>query len=832
MTDATNPTPIPVVERFASLASFRASHNDLLQAYHRQGVMPEIMERVRLFIAQGQATGALLDEENDRWIAQGLLDYWSATLHRAGEAFPDAALEDFDPELAPELPDEHCPYVGLDAFSEQRQALFFGRQRLIQAMLDKLTETRLLTVVGPSGSGKSSLVLAGLIPALKDGALAGSEQWYYTPRIVPGSDPLANLARLLETALAAPAEDRASWARLQVARLREDPDHLAALADVSEGVPVVMVVDQFEEVFTLCTDAAACHVFITGLIGLIRSSGLRHTVVLTMRTDFESFVARMPDFQSLFEAGAVQVTPLNAAELREAIEAPAARVGLKFETGLVDALLQDTLGEPAALPLLQFTLLKLWENRERNRITWEAYKRLGGGRLALARSADSFYNGLIPEEQVTARRIFMRLVRPGQGLEFTSNRVKREALFQAGEARDRVERVLKKLIAVRLVRLSEGDVSADAQVEVAHEALVRNWPRLVDWLEEERDIIRRRQRLTDAAEHWKTLGKDAGALLPVTLLHEASRAVESSGVQLNDIEAEFVQASQEAIEAAKKTELAREVELAQSRVRLEHEQKKGEVQAMEAMHFREMAIEFAWERYIIPAAIFVTLVVGAILAYVLSNRNASALLAYALTVSVATYVIVKRLEYKVEGHCALVIETGSGHKVRWGPTTYYRWPFGENVRALVPLSPLQYITSAKSIQLGADNKVDLRVMVHYSVDISNREMYQDEVNVLNSVYRVQLEEPSTADRSEAKPDSRSYTVEDLRRIWEKRLLKDIIATMIEVLPGRSNDELTGEDIQARTKMIDEARLRLAARVHQWGLEITDMGILDAETSKG
>lgn len=123
-------------------------------------------------------------------------------------------------------------------------------------------------------------------------------------------------------------------------------------------------------------------------------------------------------------------------------------------------------------------------------------------------------------------------------------------------------------------------------------------------------------------------------------------------------------------------------------------------------------------------------------------------------------------------------------------------------------------------------------MVHYSVDISNREMYQDEVNVLNSVYRVQLEEPSTADRSEAKPDSRSYTVEDLRRIWEKRLLKDIIATMIEVLPGRSNDELTGEDIQARTKMIDEARLRLAACVHQWGLEITDMGILDAETSKG
>ena len=792
MTDATNPTPIPVVERFASLASLRTSHNDLLQAYHRQGDMPEILERVRMFIVQGQATGALLDEENDRWIAQGLLDYWSATLHRAGEAFSDAALAEFDPELAPELPDELCPYVGLDAFSEQRQAVFFGRQRLIQAMLDKLTEARLLTVVGPSGSGKSSLVLAGLIPALKDGALPGSEQWYYTPRIVPGSDPLSNLARLLETARAAPADDRTAWARLQVERLREDPDHLATLADAGGDVPVVLVVDQFEEVFTLCTGDTARQAFIAGLIGLIRSPGLRHTVVLTMRTDFESYVARMPDFQPLFEAGAVQVTPLNAAELREAIEAPAARVGLKFETGLVDALLQDTLGEPAALPLLQFTLLKLWENRERNRITWEAYKRLGGGRLALARSADSFYNGLIPEEQVTARRIFMRLVRPGQGLEFTSNRVKREALFQAGEARDRVERVLKKLIAVRLVRLSEGDVAADAQMEVAHEALVRNWPRLVDWLEEERDTIRRRQRLTDSAEHWKALGRDPGALLSVTLLREASRTVETSGVQLNELEAEFVQASQRAIEAAEETELARIVEMVQTQALLESEQRRAEYEAREAIHFRRMAKALFWERIVIPAAIFATLFAGAILAYVLSKHSAIALLAYLLAVSVATYLIVNRLECKAQRDCALVIENKGGPVVRWGPTTYYRWPFVERFRAIVPLYPLQYTTPANSIQLGTKDKVDFRLMVYFRVHASNREGYQDEENVLNSVYRVQLDGPSTADHPEAKPDSRSYTVDDLRRIWEKRFLKDIIATMIEVLPGRSYNRVVAK----------------------------------------
>ena len=240
----------------------------------------------------------------------------------------------------------------------------------------------------------------------------------------------------------------------------------------------------------------------------------------------------------------VRVTPLSAAELRDAIEKPAQKVGLKFEAGLVDQLLHDVLGEPAALPLLQFTLLKLWDHRARNRITWQAYNRLGGGRLALARSADDFYKELIPEDQATAKRIFLRLVRPGEGLEFTSNRVRLRTLYQAGEARDRVQRVIDKLIAARLVRVTEGDIAADAQIEVAHEALVRNWPRLVDWLEEERHTLRQRQVVTDAAERWNASGRDPGALYTTeTLLAEALRVVESSGTPLNEQETEFIQAS-------------------------------------------------------------------------------------------------------------------------------------------------------------------------------------------------------------------------------------------------------------------------------------------------
>jgi hypothetical protein len=312
-----------------------------------------------------------------------------------------------------------------------------------------------------------------------------------------------------------------------------------------------------------------------------------------MRTDFETFILRLPGFQPFFEQAVVRVTPLNPAELREAIERPAEAVGLKFEEGVVEALLQDILGEPAALPLLQFTLLKLWEHRDRNRITWDAYGRLGGGRLALARSADELYESLIPEEQITARRILMRLVRPGEGLEVTSSRIRRADLYLAGEARDRVDRVLQKLIDARLLRLTEGDTAADRQVEVAHEALVRNWPRLVEWLDEERERIRERVRLTEAAEQWEQIGRDPSALLRGALLDAARRYTD-----LNQTEAAFVQASEaarraeeEAREAARRRELDQARALAEEqRQRAETERQWGEYQAQIANRLRTRAL--------------------------------------------------------------------------------------------------------------------------------------------------------------------------------------------------------------------------------------------------
>jgi hypothetical protein len=561
----------PNVERYPSFVALRAVHNALLKRRRQEGETTEVASQVDAFIRRGQATGALLDNDDDREYSQGLLDYWSAMLHRAGCQPPEATLADFDPLLAPEIPDELCPYLGLDAFDEDDHALFFGREQFTGEMVDLLRTRRLLAVVGSSGSGKSSLVRAGLVPVLRGGALPGSQAWRYCAPIVPGSDPTASLARLVQS-LALSAGEQGESDRFRAERFLQDARHLSRLIDELDPAPAVIVVDQFEEIFTLCTDDANRQAFVDSLVTLAQAPGSAHVVILTMRTDFESQVVRLPALHPLLEQSRAYVPAMSAPDLRQVIEGPAEGVGLRFEEGVVEALLRDVLGEPAALPLLQFTLLKLWESRERNRIMWEAYARLGGGRQALARSADAFYEALIPEEQVTARRILLHMVRPGEGLEVTSNRILRESLYRTGEARDRIDRVLDRLIReARLVRLTAGDRPADAQVEVAHEALVRNWPRLVGWLEEERESLRRRQRLTAEARQWERLGRDPKALLRGALLEEALRYED-----LSDLEAAFVQASQEA------EEQERQRELTQARALAEEQERRAQVEHQRA----------------------------------------------------------------------------------------------------------------------------------------------------------------------------------------------------------------------------------------------------------
>ncbi len=543
---------------YASFVALKAAHAELLQ-YHRQhGETAETIAQVDAFIRQGAATGSLLDAEHDRQTAQSLLDYWVTMLYRSGAAPPDAVLDEYDPALAPALDESACPYVGLTAFNEEHQDRFFGRSGLIASLVARLAVQPFAAILGPSGSGKSSLVLGGLLPRLRAGALPSSDTWTYVPPFVPGPAPLRALA------LALKPEDVPSgeWVREHVPLLRSDGSHLTRLVEAYTSGTAVIVIDQFEETFTLCPDDEVRTAFIEGLVRLVEDETAPHRVIITLRTDFEPQLVRVPRIARWVHSGEVRVTPLTATELREVIEEPARRVGLRFEDGVVDALVRDILGEPAGLPLLQFTLCRLWNAREGNRVTLRAYQALNGARGALALTADEFFERLIYQDQETARRILLRLARPSEGLEVTSNRMTRSALYTTGEATDQVDRVLDKLVTAGLVRLTPGETRDDDQAEVAHEALIRNWPRLVGWLEDERASLRQRIRLTVAADQWLMHGRDEEGLLRGAALEEASRYTD-----LNALETEYLDASRAAQARAQreKDEAARrEVEHARS----------------------------------------------------------------------------------------------------------------------------------------------------------------------------------------------------------------------------------------------------------------------------
>lgn len=190
---------IPSTEPFLSLVALRAAHTALLRRHRSEGETPDLIAAADKFLAHGRATGALLAEDDERWTAQSLLDYWSATLYRAGTAAPDATLDPFDPALAPALPDDACPFLGLDAFREENAALFFGRRQVVSDLLNLLRAKRLAAVVGPSGSGKSSLVRAGLIPLLRNGGISDAHGWRIVT-FVPGSQPQQALERALASA--------------------------------------------------------------------------------------------------------------------------------------------------------------------------------------------------------------------------------------------------------------------------------------------------------------------------------------------------------------------------------------------------------------------------------------------------------------------------------------------------------------------------------------------------------------------------------------------------------------------------------------------------------
>ena len=431
------------------------------------------------------------------------------------------------------------PYKGLRAFTEADASDFRGRERLVDQLVEMLGRTdttgRVAAVVGPSGIGKSSVVRAGLLPALHAGAVPGSDRWFVAT-MLPGSDPFEELAAaLLRVATQVPENLMGQL----VADTRGIARILKALVPNDSNNTVLLIIDQFEELFTLVEDNTVRDRFLAGLEHALTDTRCPLRVVLTIRADFWDRPLRYGSFARLIEHSTTQVTALAPDELERAIVEPALRVGCELEPGLVPEIVADVTDQPGALPLLQYALTELYDQRVSNLLTRQAYQDLGGIAGALARRADDLYETATVDEQTAIRRLFGRLVTPGEGAEDTRRRVHRSELTDRTDA----DEIINRYGAARLLSFDTDPATREPTVEVAHEALIRQWPRLRTWLDDDRDGLRILRHLTGATTAWEATSRDDGELYRSGRLESAEEWAAEHGDQLTKAEREFLGSS-------------------------------------------------------------------------------------------------------------------------------------------------------------------------------------------------------------------------------------------------------------------------------------------------
>jgi DNA-binding SARP family transcriptional activator len=475
----------------------------------------------------------------------------------------DPSLEPLQQAPPTTAGDTTNPYKGLMAFTEADAADFFGREALVSEMLDRLDAGRFLAVIGPSGSGKSSAVRAGLVPALRRGALDGSAGWTIAT-MLPGAHPFAEFEAALVRA------DPGST-QLGVAFRGDDLDLLrAVLRVVPDDGGLLLLIDQFEELFLLVKDEAVRRRFISNLVEAVEDphSGLR--VVVTLRADFFDQPLQYPELAGLIDRGQITVPPLDPLGLSRAAVRPAARVGVDLEPDLAGALVADVAHRPGALPMFQYTLTELFAQREGPVLTADAYRAFGGMEGALQARAEEIFASLDPAAQDVARQVFLRLVAVTESGEEVRRRVRRPELesLEAGT----VAEVLERFGTHRLLTFDRDAASGEPTVEVAHEALLTRWGRLAGWIDTGRDDLRVHRAFTAEADAWVASGRHADYLATgarLGLFEEWSR---TTAVQLAPTEHDYLTASLErrAAEAQQETDrLARERQLEQrSRTRL------------------------------------------------------------------------------------------------------------------------------------------------------------------------------------------------------------------------------------------------------------------------
>lgn len=445
------------------------------------------------------------------------------------------------PEARIESRDDICPYRGLCTFDEEHAEFFFGRAADVQRLVEKLKVTRFLAVIGASGSGKSSVVRAGLIPALRRGVLPESQTWAIRV-FTPGAHPLTSLAAQLLRLYQQDAMQKTLDQMMDDARSL----HLAvslAMAERPAGERVVWVIDQFEEVFTLCRDGREREQFFSNLLYAASIPDGRNVVLITMRADFYQKCAAYADLSARIAAHQSLVSPMEQDGLRQAIEEPAWRVGLEFEQGLVSTILEDLANQPGALPLLEHALLELWERRRGRMLTLEAYRESGGVDGAIAARADAIWESLDEGERAIVRRIMLRLTQPGDGTEDTRRHAAMSELITSANEVEAVESVVRTLADARLLMTGMDEQSGEDVVDVSHEALIRGWPRLRRWIDEDRVGLRVHRRLTEAAQEWQRMNRDEGLLYRGARLAQTSEWRERNQAAMNELEQDFLNAS-------------------------------------------------------------------------------------------------------------------------------------------------------------------------------------------------------------------------------------------------------------------------------------------------
>lgn len=440
------------------------------------------------------------------------------------------------------LPEPQNPFKGLKAFQPADSRDFFGREKLIQKLLKRMQENgeykRFLAVVGPSGSGKSSVVKAGLIPSLWRGDFPGSEKWYIVD-MLPGDRPLDEL----EVALYRVVGDRGLHIRAQLDRDQHGLLRAAEMILPDDGSELLLVIDQLEEVFTLLENEAARHHFLNLLHTAVTAKRSRVRVLVTLRADYYDRPLQYPNFGEMMRNRVETVLPLSAEELERAVSEPAIRQGVVFEDGLVSHIISDVHYQAGALPLLQFALTELFDRREGRTLTQEAYQAIGGTGGALANRADEIFLEMDDQGREMIRQLFLRLVTLGEGAEDTRRRARRSELMDIAANREVMDELIDLYSASRLLSLDNDPTTRQPTVEVAHEAILREWERLRWWLNESREDIRQERLVAQVAEDWQANQHDASYLLRGSRLEHFENWRKVTDLVLTPLESEFIKAS-------------------------------------------------------------------------------------------------------------------------------------------------------------------------------------------------------------------------------------------------------------------------------------------------